>query len=481
MMKRNVQRTLLRMQARAGSTFKAVNPYTNEVAWEEPRWTRQQGNEAVARAEQTGRAWRSSSVAQRTALLTACSAVLRERADEIAQVIAAEMGKPIAQGKGEAIKCSSITDYYAEHAESLLRPEMVEGMAGYDRAYVTKQPLGIVLLLMPWNFPFWQVFRQASAALAAGNVVVCKHAVNVPRCARLIEEIFQQAAAAARVPAEGVYTNLPMTAEDIGDIMSHSAVRAISLTGSSGAGAIVGAAAGKLLKPSVLELGGSDPSIVLEDADIDLAATCSAEGRMLNAGQSCIGSKRFIVVDSAHEDFVEALCEKMAAFRFADPTDPATRLGPLVDKRAQKTLDAQAKATVQAGAQVALQGGIPDHPGAGYLPTVLIDVPPGSPGYEEELFGPVACVFRVKDEAEAIAVANSSKFGLGASVYTRDVERGNRIARDEIEAGMCYVNDFVKSHPAIPFGGVKDSGYGRECGSYGINSFCNIKSVVVRA
>ena len=308
-------------------------------------------------------------------------------------------------------------------------------------------------------------------------MIVCKHAPNVPKCAALIQDVFRQAAEKVGVSGS-VYVNLPMAANDIGGIMNDRAVRAISLTGSSVAGKAVGAIAGKLLKPSVLELGGNDPSLVLHDADLQKAARCAAAGRMLNAGQSCIGSKRFVVVDSVYDEFLANFVTEMQKFEIGDPQDMNTTLGTMVSHEARDQLHEQTKAT-SVGASVVLGGEIPDHPGAFYPATVISDVQPGTPGYEDELFGPVASVIRVKDEAEAIAVANNTKYGLGASVYTEDLERGNRIARDEIDTGMVFVNDFVKSSPLLPFGGVKESGYGRECGSYGIAAFCNIKSVVV--
>eukprot|EP01064_Diplonema_japonicum_P010825 TRINITY_DN1805_c0_g1_i1.p1 TRINITY_DN1805_c0_g1~~TRINITY_DN1805_c0_g1_i1.p1 ORF type:complete len:495 (+),score=138.18 TRINITY_DN1805_c0_g1_i1:60-1487(+) len=470
----NVSRAL--RQGRRYKTLKAVDPYTGKVAWEEKAWSAEEGVNGLMQANQAFKVYKKMEHAKRAEFLRECSKILVERSDEFAQVMAVEMGKPIAQGKGEAVKCSTVADYYADNLEEMLVGEAVE--AGFTQSYVTKQPLGTILLIMPWNFPFWQVFRQASAAYAAGCSVVCKHSPNVPRCAKLIEEVFNTAAERTGLP-KAVYVNLPMLAADIYPVMSHRDLRAISFTGSTNAGGIVGSTASKLIKPSVLELGGNDPSIVLEDADIARAAKCCAAGRMLNAGQSCIGSKRFLVTEGVYDEFLAAFVEEMKQYTMGDPKDAATKLGPLVDAKSQKALDEQTKDTIAGGAKVALEGGIPDHEGAFYLPTVLYDVPAGTPGYEEELFGPVASVIKVKDVDEAVEVANSSKYGLGASIYTQDIERANRIARDDIDAGMCYVNDFVKSHPRLPFGGVKESGYGRECASYGINTFCNIKSVVI--
>ena len=462
---------------RRGLTLQAVNPFNGEIAHELPRWGK--GDERVVQAidglvDGLGK-WRwKQEVGVRAKVLKRCSEILRERADEFAEVMAIEMGKPLAQGKGEVLKCATITDYYAENGEEFLQNEVAE--AGFSKSYVSKEPLGVVLLLMPWNFPFWQVFRQASAALIVGNTIACKHAPNVPKSAVLIEEVINQAAADCGVGYQ-VYTNLPMHAEDIKSVFEHREVRAVSLTGSSAAGAIVGGAASKLLKPSVLELGGNDPTLVLGDADLDLAATAGAAGRMLNAGQSCIGSKRFVVVDSVYDDFIEKFIPAMKSYTHGNPLDAATKLGPLVNHSAMKTLAYQSSLTTKTG-KVLLEGGmIEGHAGAFYLPSIIGDVQPGTPGYDDELFGPVASVIRVKDEEEAVEVANQSKYGLGASIYTRDLEKGAALA-EKIDAGMCFINDFVKSHPALPFGGVKQSGYGRECSRYGIQAFCNVKSVV---
>eukprot|EP01060_Flectonema_neradi_P034543 TRINITY_DN6080_c0_g2_i2.p1 TRINITY_DN6080_c0_g2~~TRINITY_DN6080_c0_g2_i2.p1 ORF type:complete len:453 (+),score=110.06 TRINITY_DN6080_c0_g2_i2:113-1471(+) len=419
--------------------------------------------------------WRwKQEVDTRVKVLRRCSEILRERADEFAEVMAIEMGKPIAQGKGEVLKCATITDYYADNGVDFLKDEVAE--VGFSKSYVSKEPLGVVLLLMPWNFPFWQVFRQAAAALVVGNTVACKHAPNVPKSAVLIEEVINQATTDSGVGYQ-VYVNLPMHAEDIGPVMGHREVRAVSLTGSSAAGAIVGSASSKLLKPSVLELGGNDPTLVLDDADLDLAATAGAAGRMLNAGQSCIGSKRFVVVDSVYDQFIEKFIPAMESYTHGNPLDAATKLGPLVNHSAMRSLAAQEAATAASGTVLLKGGMIEGNPGAFYLPCIIGDVSPGTPGYEDELFGPVASVIRVKDEEEAIAVANSSKYGLGASIYTKDLEKGARLS-EKIDAGMCFINDFVKSHPGLPFGGVKQSGYGRECSRYGIQAFCNVKSVV---
>eukprot|EP00755_Sulcionema_specki_P005092 Sspe_Gene.4759::Locus_1563_Transcript_2_2_Confidence_0.800_Length_1542::g.4759::m.4759/K00135/gabD; succinate-semialdehyde dehydrogenase / glutarate-semialdehyde dehydrogenase len=463
---------------RAASTFKAVNPATGEVAWEEPKWTAKQAVEAVERTHAVFDDWRHMPVETRCNVLREASAILKDRVDEFARTITIEMGKPITEAKGEVLKCTTILEYYAANAERLLGVREVQGNPDV-RSLVTKQPLGAVLLIMPWNFPFWQVFRQASAALAAGNVTCLKHAANVPRCARYIEEVFATAAGKAGAPT-AIFVNLPVSSGDIAPVMEHHAVRAVSLTGSSHVGSLVGAAAGKLLKPSVLELGGNDPSVILEDADIAHTAKCCAAGRMLNGGQSCIGAKRFIAVEQVYDKFVEAFKAEMESYKMDDPLLETTRLGSMVDTRARDEVHGQTKETIDKGARCILGGSVPDRKGAFYPPTVLCEVPKGSVGYDEEIFGPVASVMKAKDEKEAIAIANSSRYGLGSSVYTTDLERGERIAREEMQSGLSFVNDFVKSDARLPFGGVKDSGYGRECGEVGLDAFCNIKTVVVR-
>eukprot|EP01063_Lacrimia_lanifica_P012786 TRINITY_DN19489_c0_g1_i1.p1 TRINITY_DN19489_c0_g1~~TRINITY_DN19489_c0_g1_i1.p1 ORF type:complete len:485 (+),score=197.68 TRINITY_DN19489_c0_g1_i1:59-1513(+) len=460
--------------ARRHKCLTAVNPYNGEVAWEVGCLSAQDGVDAVGRSHQAFQTWRRLAPSARAGVLMECSRILKEEADSFASVMATEMGKPVAQGKGEVLKCCTVLEYYAERAEQLLEQQDVPDVKG---GFYVKAPLGVVLLIMPWNFPFWQVFRQAAAALTAGNVILCKHAPNVPRCAQLLETVFTRALESQGHSAD-VYINLPMDVEDLDGVMAHPNVRAVSLTGSTAAGRAVGAAASKLLKPSVLELGGSDPAIVLEDADIALAAKQCAFGRMLNAGQTCIATKRMVVVEDVYKQFLEAFTEEMKSYTHGDPQDPATTLGPLASHRFQEEVHGKRMETEGHGAKVALAGGIPEHPGAFYLPTVLYDVPGASPGGHEEMFGPVASVMRVKDEKEAVEVANATPYGLGASVYSRDLDRASRIARDELDVGMCFVNDFVKSSPHLPFGGVKSSGYGRECGPHGIEAFCNIKTVV---
>jgi len=463
--------------ARRWGTLPAVNPYTGEVAWEEPSMTIEQATQRLTEANAVLNDWRHLPISTRVAVLRKMSDILNERYVSYAEVMATEMGKPIAQGEGEAKKSATICDYYAQHAEKYLAPEYID--IGVHRSYVSKQPLGCILLIMPWNFPFWQVFRQATAALAAGNVCALKHASNVPRSARLIEEIIAEAARAVGAP-ENIFVNIPVRGGDAEKLIHDPRIRAVSLTGSTPVGQKVGGLCGKLLKPSVLELGGNDPHIILEDADIEKAAQACADGRMLNAGQSCIGAKRFVVTEKVYTEFLDSFTHKMAAYQIGDPFSRDTKLGPMAHHKSQAEVHEQTKDTIAKGAKQVLGGEMPAHKGAFYPATVLSEVPPGTPGYDDEIFGPVASVMKVKTEKEAIDVANQSIFGLGAAVYTQDLEKGERIAREELQAGLCFVNDFVKSDARMPFGGIKDSGYGRECAHYGINTFVNIKSVVVR-
>jgi len=463
--------------AQGAGTLKAINPFTGGVAWEEAAMTAQEGQNAIASATSAFSTWRKTPVSKRSEILRHCSQTLRNRADEFAVVMATEMGKRIVEGRAEVLKCCTVVDYYAEHAERFLEPEHID--LGVTRSYVSKQPLGLVLLIMPWNFPFWQVFRQCSAALAAGNVCALKHASNVPRCARLIEEVVQDACKASGISPE-VFINLPVRGRDMDAIIEDPRVRAVSLTGSTPVGSRIGAMAGKCLKPSVLELGGNDPHIILEDADVAKAAEACVTGRLLNAGQSCIGAKRFIAVDQVYDKFLDSFCDLMSAHTLGDPLQEGTKLGPLVSHDSRDEIHDQVLKTIEAGARTVIGGAPLQHPGAMYPATVLAEVPAGSVGYCDEIFGPVASVIRAKDEKEAIEIANSSIFGLGAAVYTEDVERGERIAREELQAGLCFVNDFVKSDPRMPFGGIKQSGYGRECSKYGIDAFVNVKSVVVK-
>jgi succinate-semialdehyde dehydrogenase/glutarate-semialdehyde dehydrogenase len=382
------------------------------------------------------------------------------------------MGKPVREGRVEAEKCAWVCEYYAENAARFLADEPVETDA--SASFVAFRPLGIVLAVMPWNFPFWQVFRFAAPGLMAGNAGLLKHASNVPGCALAIEEVFREAGF-----PEGLFRALLVGSERVEALIEHPLVRAVTLTGSATAGRAVAGAAGRNLKKTVLELGGSDPYVILEDADLEAAVETCVKSRLINSGQSCIAAKRFIVVEPVREAFERGFVERMARAIVGDPMDEGTDVGPQARADLRDDLHRQVEATIALGARCLLGGEVPDREGAWYPPTVLTDVKPASPGYEEELFGPVASIIPVADEAEAIQVANDTSFGLGAAVFTRNVERGRRIAAEELEAGACFVNGLVKSDPRLPFGGIKESGYGRELSAFGIREFVNVKSVWV--
>ncbi|MGD8976919.1 MAG: NAD-dependent succinate-semialdehyde dehydrogenase [Gammaproteobacteria bacterium] len=419
------------------------------------------------------REWRRTGLDERSGLMQRAAVVLRESVEEYAALMTSEMGKPIAQARAEIEKCATACEFYAEHAAAFLAPEEVE--TGASRSFVAYEPIGPVLAVMPWNFPFWQVFRFAAPALMAGNAGVLKHASNVCGCALAIEAIFR----AAGFPAH-LFRTLVIGSAQVGAVVDDRRVAAITLTGSTPAGQAVASRAGQKLKKTVLELGGSDPYVVLADADLDLAVEACVTGRLQNTGQSCIAAKRFIVVDEIHDEFQERVLAAMSAKRFGDPMDEDVDLGPMARQNLRDELHDQVERSVEAGARCLLGGEIPDRPGAFYPPTLLSEVGAGMPAYHEELFGPVATLIRAADEAEAIMIANDTTFGLGAAVFTSDIERGTEIAQHELQAGCCFVNDFVRSDPRLPFGGIRESGYGRELGVFGIREFVNIKTVYVR-
>src|SRR3984893_4049589 len=426
----------------------------------------------IASAHQAYLEWRQTRFRERAALMRRAADVLRGNAREYARLMAEEMGKPIRDGIAEIQKCAGGCDYFAENAERFLAPEPVATEA--RKTYVAFNPLGVVLAVMPWNFPFWQVFRFAAPGLMAGNAGVLKHASNVPGCALAIEQVFRNAGF-----PEHLFRTLLIGSKEVTAVIEHPLVRAVTLTGSGPAGRAVAGKAGAMLKKTVLELGGSDPYLVLEDADLELAAAVSARGRLLNAGQSCIADKRFVVVDKVRTRCEELFVKRMNAAKVGDPMSDDTEIGPLARHDLRDALHDQVERSMAKGARCLLGGKIPANRGAFYPPTVLTDVGKGMPAYEEELFGPVAAVIPVKDEEAAIAAANDSVFGLGGSILTSDLSRGERIAVERIESGSVFVNEVVRSDPRLPFGGVKESGYGRELSSYGIREFVNIKTVYV--
>ncbi|MCB1056231.1 MAG: NAD-dependent succinate-semialdehyde dehydrogenase [Acidobacteria bacterium] len=453
-------------------SIESIDPATGDTLHTYPNTTPEAARTAIERCHQAHLGWRLTSFAERAAAMRRAAGILRDQSDRFARLMAEEMGKPLAAGRSEAEKCAWVCDYYAEHAEGFLAPEEISTDA--RRSLVTFRPLGVVLAVMPWNFPFWQVFRFAAPALMAGNGGVLKHASNVPGCALAIEKIF----ADAGFP-EGLFTTLLIGGKEVEEVLENPRIVAATLTGSSPAGRAVAAKAGSLLKKTVLELGGSDPYVVLEDADLEEAVEACVTSRLINSGQSCIAAKRFIVVDAVRDAFVEAFVERMKQAVMGDPTEEGTDIGPMARVDLRDELHEQVTKSVAAGARCLLGGEVPDGPGAFYPPTVLVDVGPGMPAYDEELFGPVAAIIAAPDERAALRIANDTDFGLGAAVFTRDLERGERVATEGLDAGCCFVNAFVKSDPRLPFGGIKQSGYGRELAAFGIREFVNVKTVYV--
>ncbi len=448
----------------------STNPATGQVLAEYPAMSPAEIKQAIAAADRAFLHWRGTSFAERATLVRALAGLLRERAGVLALAMAQEMGKPITAGRAEIEKCAWGCEYYADHAEEFLADQLVETDAA--RSYVTHQPLGVVLAIMPWNFPFWQVLRFAAPTLMAGNVAVLKHAGNVTGCALAIEALFREAGF-----PHGVFTTLLADGAQARAAIRHPKVRAVSLTGSTLAGRDVARVAGARLKKTVLELGGSDPYLILEDADLAQAAATCAKARLVNSGQSCIAAKRYIVVAPVREEFERLLVAQMAAARMGDPLDPVTEVGPQARHDLRDALHDQVTRSIAKGARLLLGGQVPEGPGAYYPPTVLTSVAKGMPAWGEELFGPLAAVIPARNERAAIRIANDSVFGLGAAVFTMDRDRGEQIAATELEAGSCFVNTFVRSDPRLPFGGIKESGYGRELGRAGILEFVNQKTV----
>jgi succinate-semialdehyde dehydrogenase / glutarate-semialdehyde dehydrogenase len=454
-------------------TIEAINPTSGERIRSYEGISVADAHQAVEATHKAFLEWRRSSLKTRAALMRAAAQILRRNAADYSHLMAEEMGKPVQQGVAEVEKCAFGCDYFADNAGQFLAPESTKTEA--HKSYVAFRPLGVILAVMPWNYPFWQVFRFAAPSLMAGNAAVLKHASNVPGCALVIERIFREAGF-----PDNLYCNLLLENRCVEAVLEHPLVRAATLTGSSAAGRAVAGKAGSLLKKTVLELGGSDAYLVLEDADLGAAAALCARARLLNAGQSCIAAKRFIVLDKIHDRFVEQFVKHMSAAKVGDPLRLDTEIGPLARKDLRDKLHDQVEASIAKGARCIVGGSVPPGRGTFYPPTVLANVEEGMPAFDEELFGPVAAIVRASDEREAIALANGSSYGLGGGVITTDLARGERIAIEGIEAGMVFVNEQVRSDPRLPFGGVKDSGYGRELSSFGIREFVNIKTIWVK-
>ena len=450
-----------------------MNPATGETIKTYDEMTPADVDHGITQAHRAFLEWKQTTFAERARVMQRAAHILRADANTFAVLMAQEMGKPIRDGRAEAEKCAWVCDYYAEHAEAFLQPEVVPTDA--SKSFVTFQPLGVVLAVMPWNFPFWQVFRFAAPALMAGNTGVLKHASNVPGCALAVEDVFRRAGF-----PDHAFRTLLIGSKHVEAVIEHPLVTAVTLTGSAPAGKAVARKAGEMIKKTVLELGGSDAYVVLGDADLEATVSTCVASRLTNAGQSCIAAKRFVVVESIRPRFEDAFVTQMRQAKVGDPLDEQTQVGPLARHDLRDDLHHQVQASLAKGAVCRLGGVIPEGQGAYYPPTVLTQVSKGMPAYDDELFGPVAAIIAVPDEQEAIRAANDSVFGLGAAVFTQDVAKGEQIAAHALEAGCCFVNAFVKSDPRLPFGGIKESGYGRELAAYGIKEFVNIKTVFVR-
>ncbi|MGA9854395.1 MAG: NAD-dependent succinate-semialdehyde dehydrogenase [Gammaproteobacteria bacterium] len=452
--------------------FTSINPANGEKLRDYPMWNAVQLEQALALTASATPTWNQSPLTDRIALLRSAGEILRKRRDQYAVLMSQEMGKLIGEARAEIEKCALCCDYYAEHAAALLADEPVA--TDGTKSYVAYQPLGCLLAIMPWNFPFWQVLRAAAPALSAGNSLLLKHADNVPGCALALAEIFRDAGY-----PEGVFQTLMIGIPQVKDVIKDARVHAVTLTGSERAGRAVGRQAGEVLKKCVLELGGSDAFVVLEDADVKLAAAAGTKSRYQNAGQSCIAAKRFILVEKIAAAFLKEFQSGVAALKPGDPMAANTSLAPMARFDLRDTLHQQVQDALSKGAR-ALTGGAPlPGKGAFYAPTILDSVQPGMRAWDEELFGPAASVIRVRDEEQALKVANGSRYGLGGSVWTRDPKRGEAFAR-QLQSGSAFVNGIVKSDPRLPFGGIKNSGYGRELAHHGILEFTNVKSVWIR-
>ena len=451
----------------------SINPASGEIIARYEEHTPEELNTLIEQTAHSGFAWEESDFSTRAEKMHEAAAVLRKNMETYALLITEEMGKPIVQSRAEVEKCARVCSYYADHAEDFLRNEPVPTEA--SMSYIAYRPLGTILAVMPWNFPFWQVFRFAAPALMAGNSALLKHASNVTGSALAIESVFREAGF-----PEHLFRVLKVPGRKAGDLIGNQHIKAVTLTGSVPAGRAIASKAGSMLKKTVLELGGSDPYIVLEDADLEEAVQACVNSRLINGGQSCIAAKRFIVVKPLREAFEKRFVDVMKAKRMDDPLLEDSDLGPQAGIELRDEVHQQVVTSIAAGARCLLGGSIPERKGSWYPPTVLTDVKPGMPAYDEEVFGPVAAIIEAADESDAIRIANDTVFGLGAAVFTQDAARGRRIAEESLKAGCCFVNSFVQSDPRLPFGGIGDSGYGRELSYAGIREFTNIKTVWVK-
>ncbi|MBK7630599.1 MAG: NAD-dependent succinate-semialdehyde dehydrogenase [Ignavibacteriales bacterium] len=453
--------------------LKSINPANGKEIKSYNEMSSEELSQIISSADNAFTSWKETLFTHRSELMKNVAKVLREYSEEYSVLMTMEMGKPITQSRAEVEKCAWVCDYYAESAEQFLDDEIIKTEA--TKSFVSFQPLGVILAVMPWNFPFWQVFRFAAPNLMAGNAGLLKHASNVSGCALAIEDVFRKAGF-----PENLFRTLLVTSKNVNEVISNKKVKAVTLTGSVPAGKSVASLSGSLIKKTVLELGGSDPYIILEDADLEKAALSCVTSRLINAGQSCIAAKRFIIVESIYDEFEKLYLDLMSKKKMGDPFDEKNDLGPQASIQLRDELHAQVLRSIEQGAELVLGGTIPDMEGAYYSPTILKNVKPGMVAFEEELFGPVAALIKAKDEDNAIKLANKSIFGLGAAIFTKSSNRGELIAKEKLNAGCCFVNDFVKSDPRLPFGGIKESGYGRELSPFGIKEFVNIKTVYVK-
>jgi len=463
------------MASRCFATMKQTNPRTGQVFKEYQSMGDDEVRGIVASADGAFRAWRQQPPKQRAEALSALADLLRARADEAAELISAEMGKPVSQAKAEVNKCAYLVDWYAEHGAGFLDNTPAKPLPGFKECFVTYQPLGVILSVMPWNFPFWQAVRMAVPTLLTGNAVVLKHASNCQGSALLLEEIFKSAPG---LP-ENLFRTLVIPSGQVAPVLENDLVRGVALTGSTWAGQQVAGKAGSLLKKCVVELGGADGYAILEDADLDVAAKAIVDGRLVNTGQSCIGPKRVIVHKSVKTEFEKKVVDLLSEKKYG------VDFGPLVNAAAKEEITGFIESTIAAGAKVLAGGpGVSAPEGdcgeAFVQPTILTNVTPGMPAFDEEVFGPLIPIIEADSDAHAIELVNKSIFGLGAGVFTKDIKKGEEIAVSELDAGMCFVNDFVRSDPSLPFGGTKTSGLGRECSYFGMMEFCNVKTVAIK-
>tara|TARA_B100001079_G_scaffold54896_1_gene45891 strand:- start:5579 stop:6952 length:1374 start_codon:yes stop_codon:yes gene_type:complete len=456
------------------SDLRSINPSNGDIVGVYPQLSVQELNQLILEVNSEFDFWRKIPIKDRCQYFKYLAEAIQMRKDEFARLMALEMGKPLSQGIVELEKCAWVCNYYADNGEKFLADQNI--ITDASESYVSFQPLGVILAIMPWNFPFWQVFRFVAPAMIAGNVAVLKHASNVQGCADAIEGLFIEVG----IP-NNTFRNLTIDSSKVDYVIENPFIKAVSLTGSTSAGKSVAQKAGSVLKKTVLELGGSDPYVVLKDADLDIAVDACISGRLLNSGQSCIAAKRYIVDINIQLEFEKKIINKMKKQKVGDPFLDKSTVGPMVNKAAKDELAIQVSKSIDEGAKLIYESDVPNSETGCYHPImVLSNVKPGMPAFDEELFGPVACIITAQDQSEAISLANQTAYGLGAAVFTSDIEKGKEIAKVELEAGAGFVNDFVRSDPRLPFGGVKESGYGNELSSYGILEFVNIKTVYIR-